>query len=72
MGLSFYIVSNFVFSIQYETLTHTWIIPNKFLVYQCVNSKAFNKISKSATTKDVWDILIKTYGDGDKNKKVKL
>ncbi|XP_017441172.1 uncharacterized protein LOC108346619 [Vigna angularis] len=34
--------------------------------------KIFNKISKATTTKEIWDILVKTYGDGDKNKKVKL
>jgi len=44
----------------------------RFLIYQCVNSKIFNKISKAATAKEAWGILIKTYGDGDKIKKVKL
>lgn len=44
----------------------------RFMMYQCVSSKIFNKISKTTTAKEVWDILMKTYGDGDKNKKVKL
>ncbi|XP_017431733.1 uncharacterized protein LOC108339095 [Vigna angularis] len=43
-----------------------------FLLYQCVSPKIFNKISKADTAKEVWDILVKTYGDGDKNKKIKL
>ena len=33
-----------------------------------MNSKIFNKISKASTSKDAWDILEKTYGDGEKNK----
>ena len=37
-----------------------------------MNSKIFNKISKASTSKEAWEILIKTYGDGEKNKKVKL
>ncbi|XP_017418247.1 uncharacterized protein LOC108328873 [Vigna angularis] len=41
-------------------------------VSQCVSPKIFNKISKAATAKEVWDILVKTYGDGDRNIKVKL
>jgi len=44
----------------------------KFLLYQSVSPKIFNKVSKGSTAKEIWDILIKTYGDGDKNKKVKL
>jgi len=44
----------------------------RFLLYQCVNSKVFNRISKAETAKEVWDILVKTYGDGDKNKRVKM
>ncbi|KOM56838.1 hypothetical protein LR48_Vigan10g273000 [Vigna angularis] len=44
----------------------------RFLLYQCVSPKIFNKISKASTAKEVWDILVKMYGDGDKNKKVKL
>ena len=44
----------------------------RFLIYQCVNSKIFNKISKASTSKEAWEILMKTYGDGEKNKKVKL
>ena len=43
-----------------------------FLIYQCVNSKIFNKISKASVSKEAWDILGKTYGDGEKNKKIKL
>lgn len=37
-----------------------------------MNTKIFNRISKVETTKEIWDILIKTYGDGDKNKRVKM
>ena len=37
-----------------------------------MNSKIFNKISKASTSKEAWEILIKMYGDGEKNKKVKL
>ncbi|BAT90080.1 hypothetical protein VIGAN_06125300 [Vigna angularis var. angularis] len=44
----------------------------RFLLYQCVSPMIFNKISKAATAKEVWDILVKTYGDGDRNTKVKL
>ena len=40
----------------------------RFLIYQCVNSKIINKISKASTSKEAWDILEKTYGDGEKNK----
>ncbi|BAT94800.1 hypothetical protein VIGAN_08143900, partial [Vigna angularis var. angularis] len=47
-------------------------IKAKFFVYQCVGPKIYNKISKAATTKECWEILLKTYGDGDKTKKVKL
>ncbi|RDX90284.1 hypothetical protein CR513_27871, partial [Mucuna pruriens] len=43
-----------------------------FLIYQCVNSKIFNKISNVSTVEEAWEILVKTYGDGEKNKKVKL
>ncbi|BAT90002.1 hypothetical protein VIGAN_06116000, partial [Vigna angularis var. angularis] len=31
----------------------------RFLLYQCVSPKIFNKISKAATAKEVWDILVK-------------
>ncbi|RDX87495.1 hypothetical protein CR513_31021, partial [Mucuna pruriens] len=44
----------------------------RFLIYQCVNSKIFNKISNASTSKETWEILVKTYGDGEKKKKVKL
>jgi len=44
----------------------------KYLIYQCVMPKIFNKISKAATAKEVWEILVKTYGEKDKNKKVRL
>ena len=44
----------------------------RFLLYQCVNSQIFKKISQAETTKEAWEILIKTYGDGDKHKTVKL
>ncbi|XP_027927498.1 uncharacterized protein LOC114184388 [Vigna unguiculata] len=44
----------------------------RFLLYQCVSSKIFNKICKATTAKEIWEILLKTYGDGDKHKKVKL
>ncbi|XP_014511744.1 uncharacterized protein LOC106770448 [Vigna radiata var. radiata] len=43
-----------------------------FLMYQCVSQKIFNKISNVGTTKEIWSILVKTYGDGDRNAKVKL
>ncbi|XP_017438186.1 uncharacterized protein LOC108344231 [Vigna angularis] len=38
----------------------------------CVGLRVFHKISKAQTTKEIWKILLKMYGDGDKNKKVKL
>ncbi|XP_014493189.1 uncharacterized protein LOC106755531 [Vigna radiata var. radiata] len=41
----------------------------KFLMYQCVNQKIFNKISNAETTKEAWGILMRTYGDGDRNAK---
>ncbi|RDY00254.1 hypothetical protein CR513_16594, partial [Mucuna pruriens] len=44
----------------------------RFLIYQCVNSKIFNKISNASTSKEAWEILVKTYGDQENNKKVKL
>jgi len=37
-----------------------------------VNSKIFNKIPKASTSKEAWDILEKTYGDGEKNKNIML
>ncbi|RDY12354.1 hypothetical protein CR513_02868, partial [Mucuna pruriens] len=47
------------------------ILLSQFLIYQCV-TKIFNKISNASTSKEAWKILVKTYGDGEKNKKVKL
>ncbi|BAT98174.1 hypothetical protein VIGAN_09180600, partial [Vigna angularis var. angularis] len=44
----------------------------RFLMYQCVSQKIFNKISNAATAKEIWGMLMKTYGDGDRNAKVKL
>ncbi|RDX82187.1 hypothetical protein CR513_37052, partial [Mucuna pruriens] len=41
----------------------------RFFIYQCVNLKIFNKISNASTSKEAWEILVKTYGDGEKNKK---
>jgi len=43
-----------------------------FLLYQCVDAKVFNRISKAEIAKEIWDILVKTYRDGDKNKQVKM
>jgi len=43
----------------------------RYLIYQCVTPKIFNKISKAAIAKEAWEILVKTYGEGDKNKKVR-
>ncbi|RDX67229.1 hypothetical protein CR513_53916, partial [Mucuna pruriens] len=43
----------------------------RFLMYQCVTPKIFNKISNVSTSKDAWAILVKIYGDGEKNKKGK-
>lgn len=44
----------------------------RFLLYQYVNSKVLNKISEAEIAKEAWEILVKTYGDVDKHKKVKL
>ena len=44
----------------------------KFLLYKCVSSRIFNKISKAKTAKEAWEILVQMYGDYDKNKKAKL
>lgn len=44
----------------------------RFLMYQCVSQKIFNKISNAGTANEIWGILVKTYGDGDRNTKVKL
>ncbi|RDY14617.1 Copia protein, partial [Mucuna pruriens] len=44
----------------------------RFLIYPSVNSKIFNKISNASTSKEAWEILVKTYGHREKNKKVKL
>jgi len=37
-----------------------------------VDATVVGKIAKATTTKEAWDILIKTYGDAEKTKKVKL
>jgi len=34
--------------------------------------KVFHRILKAETAKEIWKILIKTYGDGDRSKKVKM
>ena len=44
----------------------------RYLIYQCVSSPIFNRISMAGTAKEAWDILVATYGAGDKHKKVKL
>ncbi|XP_027910344.1 uncharacterized protein LOC114169400 [Vigna unguiculata] len=44
----------------------------RYLIDQCVSSPIFNRISMAGTTKEAWDILVATYGAGDKHKKVKL
>jgi len=44
----------------------------RYLIYQYVSSPIFNRISMAGTTKEAWDILVATYGAGDKHKKVKL
>ena len=43
----------------------------QFLIYQC-ESQIFNKILKATIAKDEWGILVKTYDDGNKIKKVRL
>ncbi|PNX80520.1 hypothetical protein L195_g036522, partial [Trifolium pratense] len=43
-----------------------------FLIHQCVDAKVFEKIADSTTSKEVWDILPKSYGGDTKVKKVKL
>ena len=43
----------------------------QFLIYQC-ESQIFNKILKTAIAKEEWGILVKTYDDGNKTKKVRL
>ncbi|XP_017420409.2 uncharacterized protein LOC108330436 [Vigna angularis] len=58
-------------------VSELWLFPGEIVkwvcnLYLCVSPKIFNKISKAATAKEVWDILVKTYGDGDRNTKVKL
>ncbi|RDY09127.1 hypothetical protein CR513_06559, partial [Mucuna pruriens] len=40
--------------------------------FQDVIKVIFNKISNASTSKEAWEILVKTYGGGEKNKKVKL
>ncbi|XP_019430175.1 PREDICTED: uncharacterized protein LOC109337619 [Lupinus angustifolius] len=43
-----------------------------FLIHQCVNDVHFEKIQNAITSKEAWDILIKSHTGGDKIKKVKL
>ncbi|XP_057423633.1 uncharacterized protein LOC130717434 [Lotus japonicus] len=43
-----------------------------FYIHQCVNSKVFDKISESKTSKEAWDLLTKYYGGDSKVKKVRL
>ncbi|RDX93286.1 hypothetical protein CR513_24473, partial [Mucuna pruriens] len=38
-------------------------------MYQRVTPKIFNKISNASSSKEAWAILVKMYGDGEKNKK---
>jgi len=51
---------------------HKMDIKARFILYQCVGPKVFHRISKAETAKEIWEILIKTYRDGDKSKKVKM
>ena len=43
-----------------------------FLIHQCVNDANFEKIANATTSKEAWDILIKSYEGAEKIKKVKL
>ncbi|XP_019435907.1 PREDICTED: uncharacterized protein LOC109342365 [Lupinus angustifolius] len=43
-----------------------------FLIHRCVNDVHFEKIQNAITSKEVWDILIRSHTGGDKIKKVKL
>ncbi|RDX78420.1 hypothetical protein CR513_41316, partial [Mucuna pruriens] len=56
-----------------EKLVDNWRV--KMLAvfgFQDVIEVIFNKISNASTSKEAWEILVKTYGDGEKNMKVKL
>jgi len=44
----------------------------RYILYQCVGPKVFHRISKGETAREVWEILVKTYGDSDRSKKVKM
>lgn len=43
-----------------------------FLLYKCIGPKVLHRISKAKTEKEIWEIMIKTYEDGDWTKKVKM
>ncbi|XP_019433850.1 PREDICTED: uncharacterized protein LOC109340583 [Lupinus angustifolius] len=43
-----------------------------FLIHQCVDDIHFEKIQNANTSKEAWDILIRSHSGGDKIKKVKL
>ncbi|XP_019451813.1 PREDICTED: uncharacterized protein LOC109353910 [Lupinus angustifolius] len=43
-----------------------------FLLHQCVDDTHFEKIQNAITTKEAWDILIRSHSGGDKIKKAKL
>ncbi|KHN30908.1 hypothetical protein glysoja_017445, partial [Glycine soja] len=42
-----------------------------FLIHQCVNDANFEKIANATTSKEAWDILIKSYEGAEKIKKMK-
>jgi len=44
----------------------------RYLLYQCVGPKVFHRISEAETAREIWEILVKTYGDGDRSKKMKM
>ncbi|XP_019431793.1 PREDICTED: uncharacterized protein LOC109338896 [Lupinus angustifolius] len=43
-----------------------------FLIHQCMDDVHFEKIQNAITSKEAWDILIRSHTGGDKIKKVKL